>query len=473
MKIALINGPISGNASFMREGRCTQRASIWSTQWPPITLAYLAAVALKSGHKPRIFDCPAEVVPLSRLLKILNGVKPDLCVLAVSTPSIEDDMATAENIKEALPGARLALCGVHASALDLELLAENPCVDFIIRREPEETFSELIEALREDADVSRVNGLSFQAGGKPRRNPDRPFIKNLDRLPFPAWDAADLNLYRLPFQKQGQLCVAPLRGCRRRCSFCTAGAYYGRSVRFRGVDSVIEEIRTGRRKFGIHDFFMWADTFTIDKNFVMKLTEAMRLETPGIRWTANSRLDTVDEQMLQSMRAAGCWMISFGMESTDPAVLSQMGKNQRAVDYNAPVQMAKKAGIKTLGHFIFGLPGETPESMQKTLEDALAMDLDFAQFYTAAPFVGSSLFDEAAKRNYISKNDFARVSQSGASLDLPGLPPKRVDAMRRRAMIRFYWRPARIFRLAGLAGFGIFRQAARIILRRYKEYKSR
>ncbi len=468
MKIALVNGPLSDNASFTREGRCTQRASIWTTQWPPVTLAYLAAIALAAGHAPRVFDCPAAVISLRELLKILSQFKPDLCVLAFSTPSIADDTMTAHSIKETLPETAIAACGVHASVLDLELLRDNPPIDYVIRGEPEESFGELIEFQRQGEGLEDIRGLSLQGQNGPRRNPSRPFIENLDRLPFPAWEKVDRDLYSLPFRRQRQLCLSPHRGCPHHCSFCTAGAYYGHSLRFRSVESVIEEICRDRRDFHVHDFFIWADTFTIKKSFVMDLAEAMRRETPGIRWTCNSRTDTVDAQMLESMSAAGCWMISFGIESTDETVQAGIGKKLGSTDFRTPIQMARNAGMKTLGHFIFGLPGETPASMKRTLKDALASDLDFAQFYSAAPFVGSSLYETAMEKNYLPENAFGGIGQATASLWLPGLPPEAVNRMRGRAMLSFYFRPNQIARVLGLAGFGIFRQMVRVALRWWK-----
>jgi len=468
MNVALINGPSGDGSLFMREGRCTQKSSMWSTQWPPVSLAYLAAVAKQEGCNPVVFDCPASLISLPRLVQSLRTLQTDLCLFAVSTPSFEIDMVLVEAVKEALPDSKAAIFGVHATAMDMEILDKHRSVDFVIRNEPEETFRDLLKSPPDGSEIERLHGLSFRGPNGPVRNPGRSFISDLDALPFPAWDAVDLSRYRLPFSRNGFLSLTPLRGCPFDCTFCTAGVYYGRKVRFRSVDSIIEEIRRDRKEFGVDDFFMWAETFTLNRDFVLDLSAAMRKRTPGIRWTCNSRTDTVDAEMLEQMRSAGCWMVSFGIESASEEVLRRAKKNLGSADFATPLRLARKAGLKTLGHFILGLPGESPETMERTIREALALDLDLVQFYTAAPFVGSDLYEQAKREGVLDPVDFSGIGQTRASLRLEDLPPDRVDRARRRAILRFYLRPRQLVRLFRLAGLGLFRQIVREAMRRLK-----
>jgi radical SAM superfamily enzyme YgiQ (UPF0313 family) len=197
----------------------------------------------------------------------------------------------------------------------------------------------------------------------------------------------------------------------------------------------------------------------------MNLTEAMQQKTPGIRWTCNSRTDTVDEQMLENMQKAGCWMVGFGFESFSETVLENAGKSIATIDYDEPLRMARKAGITTLGHFILGLPGETPDSMKTTIRKAMDLDLDFVQFYTAAPFVGSKLFTQATQEGLLEGTEFSKISQSTASLQLEDLPPEMVDRARKKATLGFYLRPKRVYGLIRFAGFGLFLQIGRLVHR--------
>lgn len=461
LHVALINGPLPDGALFMREGRCTQRSSIWATQWPPISLAYLAAVVRDAGARPFVFDCPPAGITMSRLAAALRALAVDWCFLAVSTPTAQDDLRLAAEIKRRLPAVKIGAFGVHPTVLDREILDAAPAVDCVVRGEPEETVRELLA--REPAAVA---GVTWRDGATARRNPDRPAIADLDRLPWPAWDALDTGLYRLPFSRRRFLCAGPSRGCAFGCSFCTAGAYYGRRVRFRGPASLTAEIVRDRREFGVHDFFMWAETFTLNRAFVLELCRRLRQDAPGIRWTGNSRVDSADEELFREMRAAGCWMISFGIESTDENVLAAMGKQITVPRIEAALRAARRAGLKTVGHFILGLPGDSPRTIAQTSAEARRFDLDFAQFYAAAPFVGSSLYAEASRRGLVSAADFPAVGQHRATLRLPGLPPAEVDRALRRAVRDFYGRPRQIGRVLHTVGWGIFRQIAHEIGKR-------
>lgn len=463
MNIALINSPTVGGKGFIREGRCTQEASLWATQWPPISLAYIASVLTQGNDKTFIYDCPATQISLHKLISKLSEKKSSLAILPISTPSFANDMKVVTELKNRLPSVKIAIIGVHATAKHVEIVKKFHQIDFVIRNEPEFTAIEIVRALLTDAAFSEIRGLTWRETGEPRINPDRPFIENLDSLPFPAWEYINLRDYRLPFKGRPFLSVAPLRGCPYRCTFCTAGEYYGHKIRFRSVDSVIKEIKHDISRFDVRDFFMWAETFTIKRDFVLELAAAMKKETPGIRWTCNSRTDTVDEEMVGKMAEAGCWMMSFGIESTDPTVQKNMKKNLKIKDLHSPIRMTRKAGIRTVGHFILGMPGDTPETVEQTIQDAMTMDLDFAQFYTAAPFVGSELHKEAKRQGWLVNGNFEQMRQSRASLSLPGLPPEAVTKAAKRAQRAFYLRPRQIIRLIRFADFGIFYQAFQFI----------
>ena len=189
-------------------------------------------------------------------------------------------------------------------------------------------------------------------------------------------------------------------------------------------------------RFGVRDFFFWAETFVIDRQHVAELCQAMLDANLGISWTCNSRIDIVDEKLLKLMARAGCWMISYGIESADQQVLDAVRKGTRVEQAAAAVSLARAAGLKTAGHFIFGLPGDTEEAMQKTLKLARSLRLDVAQFYSAVPFPGSALYEQALEQGWIETTDFAGFSQNssvmrtsrpvaGNSKPLPrcGIPP--------------------------------------------------
>ncbi len=453
MRIWFLNLPSPDGERFMREGRCTQRSSTWGTLWPPVTLAYLTAIAKSASHEAQLVDAPAKRLSLDVTASRFRSDQPDLCVAPVSTPSYDGDMEAIRRLKAASPSTRFAAIGVHASARDVELLEANPAIDFVLRGETEGTILPLIGGLAR-SEFAEIDGLTWRNPAGVVRNPDRAYIADLDALPFPDWSDVGPKDYRLPLSRRRFLCLAPHRGCPYSCSFCTAPAHYGHKVRKRGVDSVIDELRRNANEYGVVDHFMWADTFTIDRAYVLDLCRAIVDSGLRVRWTCNSRLDTVDDEMLAAMAAAGCWMMSFGIESPDPVVLHLARKDSRMRDRRdlyAPIAAARKVGIRTVAHFILGLPGDTPDTIRRTVSFARALPLDFAQFYAAAPFVGSPLHEQAERNKWIAPaTAFAKMDQSRASLELPGLPAREVDRVRRLARWRFYASPRRAVRLVAL-----------------------
>lgn len=439
MRLLLLNPPTREGKGFIREGRCTQEGGVWTTLWPPISLAMLGAVLERDGHEVSALDGGALGYPRDRLLADIERDPPDAVIWSTGTPSIAGDLSLADEIRAVAPDTRTAVFGTHVTTLDASCLEQTRGLDAIFRNEPEATASEWAARLADVSSWREVAGLSYRSGESIERNPDRPFISDLDALPEPAWHLFDLDVYRLPLKGTRFLMVTPHRGCPYPCSYCTAQTYYGAKLRRRSLERVRDEIRRNIDVHGVRELFFWSDTFTIDKRYVMELCEA--IEPFGVTWASNSRVDTIDAELAAAMRRAGCWMISFGIESGDQAVLDAAGKGATVEDAERAVRVAKDAGIKVAGHFVLGIPGETIESLDKTLALAARLPLDFEQFYCAVPFPGSRLYTEALEKGWLGDAAFDRFRQDEALLDLPGLTPAEVVAYRQRAYRRFYSRP--------------------------------
>jgi len=383
-------------------------------------------------------DAGALGYPRQKLIEDIGANPPNAVIWSTGTPSIADDLALAGEIRAAAPSVRNAVFGTHVTALDETCLESSPGLDAIFRNEPEQTASEWVARL-DDESWENVAGLSYRRGDTIHRNPPRAFLSDLDALPDPAWHLFDLDLYRLPLKGTRFLMVTPHRGCPYPCSYCTAQTFYGAKLRRRSVARVRDEIRKNAEVHGVRELFFWSDTFTIDKRYVLELCEA--IEPLGVTWASNSRVDTIDDELARAMRRAGCWMLSFGIESGDQALLDAVGKGAAVEQAETAVLTAKSAGLKVAGHFVLGLPGETRESLDKTLALARRLPLDFEQFYCAVPFPGSRLYAEAADKGWIRASEFTEYRQDEAILELPGLTRQEVMEYRQRAYRSFYSRP--------------------------------
>ena len=464
MKVLLLNPLTLDNKKFIREGRCTQEQGVWATLWPPISLATIGAVLEEDGHEVRIVDCAAQGSSWDELGQLINRFSPEIVIWSTGTPSIKSDLDMASFIKRCNDKISTTVFGTHVTVLDKQCMEAFPEIDFIIRNEPELTSRELVKALQEGRGVEDVAGLTFRNGAyEISDNPSRSFIEDLDSLPLPAWHLLDLDCYHLPLKGKRYLMISPLRGCPFNCSFCTCQTYYGKKLRKRSVESVLREIEYDSKRFGIRDFFFWAETFVVDKEYVKNLCSEIIERGIHISWTSNSRVDTVDGPLLKLMARAGCWMISYGIESASQKVLDEVVKGTTVEQAYEAVRYAQEAGIKTVGHFILGLPGETEESIEYTINYAKQLGLDLAQFYSAVPFPGSRLYERALKEGWIKNHDFSHFRQDYAIMELPTISSQMVNRYRALAYRQFYFNLNRSYKTLKLVNWNdvksLFRSA--------------
>jgi len=384
----------------------------------------------------------------ARLEVLIREDQPDFVFWNTATPTLDYDLDLGRFVKSAAPKATTGVLGTHVTAMP-EVALDNPHVDTVIRREPEMTITELCR--HRDGGWHTIRGLSYREGENVHHNEDRDFLSSKN-IPSPAWHYLDIGTYRLPLKGSPFLIVAPIRGCPYTCNFCTAPLYYGKRIRKRPVKDVVTEIEDSIGRFQVRDFFVWADTFTADKGYVRQFCQEIMSREVHISWTCNSRVDTVDREMLAMMKAAGLWMMSFGLESGSDEVLRRTRKDITVRQSRKAVTLAHQMGIRTSGHFMLGLPGETEGTMVETLDLALDLPLDIAQFYAAAPFPGTGLFRQALKNGWLRRA--AGFSQSQAVMELPGLSAHRVDKFRRYAYRKFYMRPGALLNIFSMVESG-------------------
>lgn len=424
-----------------------QKVASWVAIWPPIALATLATIAKKNGPV-RLIDGNVETMTMEQLLADIMEFAPDLVVVNTGFPSIDEDMAVARAIKESLASTKILAFGVYFTLLEKEGFINYPFLDFGIVGEPEKTFDELLDVLdKPEPDYSKVRGIIYKDSSGVQITEPRPLIEDIDKLPLPDRGLLRTDRYRLPHNNQVFTLINSARGCPYQCVYCIVNPYYGRKVRNHSIDYIIREIRQCVQSHDIHEFLFWEEIFTINKERVMALCEAILRNDLSINWAATTRVDCLDEEMLAAMKKAGCYLMGLGIESGVQAILDAARKKQTISDVIRAVNLCKKAGIKTMGHFIFGLPGETKETANETIKFMLSLDLDYMQCYCAVPYPKTELGALAKEKGWIRAEKWSQYDFGGESiLHTDTLTPADVSCFRKKAFRRFYFRPRMVFR---------------------------
>jgi radical SAM superfamily enzyme YgiQ (UPF0313 family) len=243
----------------------------------------------------------------------------------------------------------------------------------------------------EPVDLSNVKGVTWRKQGEIVMNEPRPFIPDLNVLPMPLYEELPLDKYRMPLMKGPFTFMVTARGCTAGCKYCIKHVSYQWSVRLLTPERIMKEL-WHLNTLGIHNIHMYADLFTVNREQVVELCKRIIAEDLKIRWTCNSRVDYVDEEMLQLMGKAGCWMISWGIESGNEMILKRAAKGADPKKARQALTWARKAGIKNWGYFIIGLPGETRQTIRETIDFAKSLPLELALFHIAAPYPGTPFF---------------------------------------------------------------------------------
>ncbi len=385
--------------------------------YPPLGLGYLAAVMEAEGHTAAIFDLGLEPrQPLEQAIAPLVAFAPDLVGITAMTNNYHSAEATCALVKERL-GCPVVLGGPHATVFP-ERVAADPHVDYVVYGEGEETLRELVRALVAfgprpgDEVLGQIRGLCFTAAsGEVIRTPERPLIRDLDALPFPARHLFALERYPL-YAANGERMVTLLssRGCPYNCSYCFKGIV-GRTYRQRSPENLIAEIRSLMETYGYRNFYFIDDLFTIDRRRLTALTTRFIEEGLDIRWQCLARVDRVTPDLLRLMYRAGCREVHYGIETGNAEILARLGKHITLEQVRQAVAWTAQAGILAKGYFMLGLPGDTEETMQQTIQFACELELDQAMFSLTTPFPGTRLWDELAARQpgLVFDRDFSRA----------------------------------------------------------------
>ena len=421
----------------------------------PLGLGYIAAFLERDGAKVAILDNSIEELGPAEFKRKVLTLRPFIVGISVTSSSHNTAMELARLVKEADGSIFVAAGGSHASALPLKIL-ENPDVDFVVRGEGEETSRELLDAVKKGKDPAAIKGLVFRAGGKVVETPERPAIQDIDTLPFPAHHLMRMGRYGLPASRR--LTSSPAaalitsRGCPYGCYFCSHNSIFKGKVRFRSPKNVLAEIKILHENFGVGEILFWDDSFLLDKKRAGDICRLIRESGMKITWSCSSRVDHITDSLAREMRAAGCRLVSFGVESGSPEIRATLNKGTDLDQIHRAVKTCREHDLLSFCSFMLGSPGETEETAARTIAFARELDPDFAICCIFAPLPGSVFFDRFVLEgkldvSSIDWDQYINLFSTARPVIAAGeLSKDRLVELQKIFFRKFYFRPRYIFR---------------------------
>lgn len=445
--VLLINPPSPNKSIIIRDLNRSGRTSKEQIIWPQTNMAYLAAM-LPENLSVEIIDCIAERMSWPDFLRLLNNKKPRYVISHVITSTATNDLRVFKEAKK-LKAITITM-GPHVTELPKQTLEENKDLDFIMTRECDYTFKELIIAKeKKQSDLSNIKGLAWRQDKQIIVNENRPYIENLDKLPLPRHDLLPIDKYVFPFMADKFTFVVSGRGCPYPCTFCRQPIMWEKKVRLRSAQNIMKELRL-LKELEVNNFIFHSDTFTVNKIIVKELCQMMIDEKLNLTWACNSRVDTVDEETLKLMKKAGCWMIAYGFESGSQMILDKAEKNATVKQGKEIAQITHDIGIKVYGYFIIGLLGESKETIKETISFAKNNPVTFAIFHVASPFPGTKFYKQVKENGWLTNEQWEATDQGGNSpVDYPQLSGKEIMQGIKHAYRSFYLRPRAAINILG------------------------
>jgi len=418
----------------------------------PDYLAYAAAVVEEAGHDILFVDNQAKNLPSDVFVHDLKKWKPDMVVCQTSTPSIYADIESARLFKEKT-GAMTVLVGSHSSAVPDQVLQDgNGGVDAVALGEFDYTLRDLADGTA----IKDCAGLAWWDNGEIKRTADRPYIEDLDAMPFPAWQHLDINDYHDGAKLFPFLTSITGRGCRYRCSYCQIPQVMnGHRYRTRSVENVVDEMEHNLRLYpNLKEIMFEDDTLTmrIARDRLIELCEAIIRRNLPLSWSANARVDLNDVETLKLMKRSGCRMLCVGFEFGDQKVLNNVKKGTTVDQMYTFAENARKAKLRIHGCFMFGGPGETVETAKTTIKMSQELKIDTAQFTGVVAYPGTTYYDWAKEQGVLIPEDWRDwvnddFEQNGV-VNLPALSKEQINDLVDEGLRDFYLRPSQMWRMA-------------------------
>jgi anaerobic magnesium-protoporphyrin IX monomethyl ester cyclase len=409
---------------------------------PPLGMASIAACLESKGLHADIVDCVAWPDSDGRIREILRDRRPGFIGMGCTTFAFNDAIRLAALAKAELPDIKTVLGGPHVSALQERILAENPQIDYSIVGEGEEAVETLMRS--GNSNPEKIPGLIYRDNGQIAFSGLRQRGIDLDSLPFPAYEklAGYPDAYKLPIfnypRAPNASCISS-RGCPYQCSYCDRSVFR-RSFRFNSAQYLYEHLRYLKDRWNIRHVNFYDDQFTFHRQRVVDFCALMADKPLGMTFNCAVRAEHIDPELLRTMKAAGCWMMSLGIETGDPNLLAQHRQNSDLDLLAQRIREIKRAGIRTKGLLMMGLPGETEESIQRSMKYVFSLPIDDFNLTKFTPFPGSPVHEKIREHGTFDE-DPSKMDCMHFVFVAKGFTKERLDYLFGRFYHKHYTRP--------------------------------
>ncbi|OGC04119.1 hypothetical protein A2276_05845 [candidate division WOR-1 bacterium RIFOXYA12_FULL_43_27] len=419
----------------------------------PLGLGYIASYLQKyGGHDVSLFEMDAQQLSCDGMVRNIQTAKPDIIGLTCSTPNFVRAVELARRIK-AVSNAKIVLGGVHASALPQYIIEKySDCFDCLVKGEGEITMLELVDACQNNKPIKGIPGVIFKPGETAVCNEERPFIEDLDILPFPARELIDPSLFWPNMHNaryKESFSVLTSRGCPFNCSFCASRIISGRKYRTHSAEYVLSEIEMLKKDYGAKQLLITDDTFTMNRVRLEKICRGMIDKRLGLKWFCFSQVNTVDKETLVLMKKAGCYNIGFGVESANKETLASMGKPINPEEAAKTIKLANKLGFKTQAFYVLGALNETEAQAESTIEFSKKVSSTLAFYNMLVPYPGTKDFERyfpSADLARIKWDDFVAIGDN-CVIEQSSSPSYDIKKLIGKAYFQYYIDPLRVLRI--------------------------
>lgn len=404
----------------------------------PLSIGYLAAVLEKEGYSVDVIDCQLLQLTKQQLKKELNKLQPDIVGVTSTTLTYNPACEVVKTAKETCPDSLTLMGGPHVTVLDEQTLNENPDVDIVVRGEGEQTLLEIADLVSkfDFKGLDKVAGITFRKNNKIVQTENRPFIQDLDELPYPAFHHFEVSNYRI-FGKI-YLPIISTRGCPFQCTFCSAFRMCGKRIRARSPKNFVDELEWLNDTYNPDAVIFYDDVFTLDKKRAFEICDEIKKRKMDLEWDCRTRVDLVNKEILTKIRDTNCQRVFYGIESGSQTILNAMKKGTTVEQGEKAIKWAKEVGLFVDTSVIFGYPGETPEMVKETIDFIKRTKPDAVYPFVANPYPGTQIRKEMERRGWKMSSNWSLYDTMKLVSENPLLSDEEIQKAKRQLYNSFY-----------------------------------